>query len=159
MKIDKKLINANIKLNFFGLKFIPLLFFVTPRIHAWDENSFTVVIPLTKRSRNHLKSMYFGALAIGADLAGGFVAMEEIRKTKTKIALIFKDFEAKFLKRAEGDVHFVCEQNKEIKELVLQAANSGERVEMPVLVKALVPSKLGQEPVATFKLTLSLKKK
>ena len=159
MQIDKKLINANLKLSYFGLKYIPLLFFVTPRITAWDEKSFTVVIPLTKRSRNHLKSMYFGALAIGADLAGGFVAMEEIRKTKTKIALIFKDFDARFLKRAEGDVHFICEQNQEIKDLVAQAVATGERVEMPVFVKALVPSKMGQEPVATFKLTLSLKKK
>lgn len=159
MKLNRSLIEANIRLNYFGLKYIPLLFFVTPRIQSWDDTSFTVVIPLSKRSRNHLKSMYFGALAIGADLAGGFVAMEEIRQTKTKVALIFKDFEAQFLKRAEGDVHFVCEQNKEIKALVAQAIASGERVEMPVHVKALVPSKMGQEPVATFKLTLSLKKK
>jgi acyl-coenzyme A thioesterase PaaI-like protein len=159
MKLDRSLIEANLRLSYFGLKYIPLLFFVTPRIVAWDDKSFTVMIPLSKRSRNHLKSMYFGALAIGADLAGGFVAMEEIRKTKTKVALIFKNFEAQFLKRAEGDVHFVCEQNQEIKSLVAQAVSSGERVEMPVLVKALVPSKMGQEPVATFKLTLSLKKK
>jgi acyl-coenzyme A thioesterase PaaI-like protein len=159
MGLDKKLIAANVRLSYFGVKYIPLLFFVTPRIVSWDENSFTVLIPLTRRSRNHLRSMYFGALAIGADLAGGFVAMEEIRASKQKIALIFKDFKADFHKRAEGDVHFVCEQNQAIKELVSQAVATGERVELPVLVKALVPSKFGQEPVATFTLTLSLKKK
>ena len=33
------------------------------------------------------------------------------------ITIIFKDYKADFLKRAEGDVHFVCNQGKEISNL------------------------------------------
>ena len=41
--------------------------------------------------------------------------MNEISKAKKNVALSFKDFHAEFLKRAEGDVHFVCTQMMEIK--------------------------------------------
>lgn len=72
--------------------------------------------------------------------------------------MVFKNFQAEFLKRAEGDVHFICDQGKEISELVAQAAASDERVERQVEVIATVPT-LSDEPVARFKLTLSLKRR
>jgi hypothetical protein len=37
--------------------------------------------------------------------------------------------------------------------------DSGERENMPVHITATVPSKLGEEPIAKFVLTLSLKRK
>ena len=51
---------------------------------------------------------------------------------------------------------FICNQGKEIAELVAKAVASDERVERQLDVFATVPS-LGDEPVARFKLTLSLK--
>ena len=102
--------------------------------------------------------MYFGVLAIGADLTSGFLAMDLIRRSKYKINLIFKDFHADFLKRAEGDVHFVCKDGLKIQELVKNTEETGERQNLPVNVIAFVPS-ISDEPVAKFILTLSLKKK
>jgi hypothetical protein len=55
-------------------------------------------------------------------------------------------------------VDFICDQGKEIAELVALAAASSERVERQIDVTATVPS-LSDEPVAKFKLTLSLKKR
>jgi hypothetical protein len=72
--------------------------------------------------------------------------------------LIFKDFHAEFLKRPEGDVHFSCEEGREINDLVAKARKSGERESLPVHITARVPSKLGEEPVARFILTLSVKR-
>jgi hypothetical protein len=103
-------------------------------------------------------SMYFGALCIGADCAAGAFAMYLIKQQPANISLVFKDFNAEFLKRAEGCVDFCCSQGKEIAELVAQAAASDERVERQVEVIATVPS-LSDEPVARFKLTLSLKRR
>jgi acyl-coenzyme A thioesterase PaaI-like protein len=102
--------------------------------------------------------MYFGVLATGADLAGGLVAMKEITESKKKVALSFKDFHAEFLKRAEGDVHFICTQIPEIKKFVAEVIASGERMNFPVYIEAIVPSE-GNNPVAKFTLTLSLKLK
>jgi acyl-coenzyme A thioesterase PaaI-like protein len=102
--------------------------------------------------------MYFGVLATGADLAGGLVAMNEIVISKKNISLSFKDFHADFLKRAEGDVHFVCDQVAELKKFVKTVSETDERQNFKVHINAIVPSK-GPELVATFTLTLSLKRK
>jgi len=136
-----------------------MLFFISPSVVEMTDEKCVIKVPLTRRTKNHLNSMYFGALAAGADCAGGLMAMRLIQSKGKGVALIFKNFQAEFLKRAEGDVLFTCEDGIEIAELVRKAIETGERVEMPVHVVATVPSKLGDEPVAKFVLTLSLKKK
>lgn len=158
-----KLLSPHLKetayLRAFGFWKIPLIFLVSPSVLEMSDDRVVVKIPLKRVTRNHLKSMYFGVLAVGADVSGGLLAMRKIQESGDPISLIFKDFRAEFLKRAEGDVHFTCEQGKEIAALVEEARATGERVELPVHLTATVPTKLGQEPVARFVLTLSLKKK
>lgn len=146
-------------LRLFGLLKIPMLSFISPSVVEMSESRCEIRVPLNRRTRNHLKSMYFGTLAAGADCAGGLIAMRVIQEEGDKVSLIFKDFHADFLKRAEGDVHFVCTEGKMIRELVHKALASGERENMSVHITATVPSKLGQEPIANFILTLSLKRK
>ena len=69
--------------------------------------------------------------------------------------LLAEWFRADVEQRAELAMHSMEEP---IAELVAQAAASGERVERQFEVVATVPS-LSNEPVARFKLTLSLKKR
>jgi acyl-coenzyme A thioesterase PaaI-like protein len=145
-------------LRWFGLTRIPLLFFIGVSVTEVTPKRMVVSIPLRRRTRNHLGSMYFGVLCAGADCAAGALAMYLIRRQSEHISLVFKDFQAEFLRRAEGDVAFCCSQGNEIAELVAEATASGERVERQFEVIATVPS-LSQEPVARFKLTLSLKKR
>jgi len=147
-----------LSLRWFGLTRIPLLFYIGVSVTAVSPQRMVVNIPLRRRTRNHLGSMYFGVLCAGADCAAGALAMYLIRQQSEHISLVFKDFQAEFLKRAEGDVNFCCSQGEEIAELVAQAKASDERVERQFEVVATVPS-LGEEPVARFKLTLSLKKR
>lgn len=142
----------------FGLLKIPSLAFVGPSVHEISDNKCVIKIPLNWRTKNHLGSMYFGVLAAGADCAGGFCAMRAIEKSGKKVSLVFKDFKAEFLRRAESDVYFVCEQIKESDEFVQKViANAGQRMEMPIYINAYC--KDSQEPVAKFILGLSLKAK
>ncbi|NRB41761.1 MAG: DUF4442 domain-containing protein [Pseudomonadales bacterium] len=143
----------------YGLFKIPLLFFIRPSVIRLDDEVCTIKIPLKRRNKNHLNSMYFGVLACGADCAGGLSAMKQIHLSGKSASLAFKDFDAKFLKRAEGDTYFTCSQGREISDFVQKVVSSGERLNMPVKVKATCPDKLGDEPVAEFILTLSLKAK
>ncbi len=152
-------LKETVLLRAFGFLKIPLLFFISPTVVEITDNLSVVKIRLNRRTRNHLNSMYFGVLAAGADCAGGLAAMRQIHHEGNQVNLIFKDFHADFLKRAEGDVLFSCDQGSAIRDLVRKAMTSGERENMPVQVIATVPSKLGQEPVAKFTLTLSLKRK
>ena len=153
-----KLTKTNLYLKFFGLTKIPLLWFCRPQIIHLNGDLVEIKIPLKRRTKNHLGSMYFGALSVGADITGGFLAMMCIQKSKYKVALIFKDFKADFLKRAEGDVHFRCNQGLDISNLVEKTIISGNRENMTVYIDAMVPS-LSQDIIAKFELTLSLKEK
>ena len=123
-----------------------------------SDTRLEVKIKFNRRTKNHLNSMYFGVLSVGADVTGGFLAMKFIRESQSEIALIFKDFHADFLKRAEGDVHFICEDGSAIQKLIEVAEKTGERQNLPLNIIATVPT-ISHEPVAIFILTLSIKKK
>ena len=101
--------------------------------------------------------MYIGVLTVGADLSSAILALNLIKKSKTKIIPIFKDLKADFLKRAEGDVHFVCNEGEKINKMIEKEINKKIRVNQLINVIAYVPEKLGDEPVAKFSLTLSIK--
>ena len=159
LKIIPKNIQATVLLRYFGFFKIPLLYFVRPSVIELTDTRAVVKVPLRRKTGNHLRSMYFGALTIGADCAAGLIAMKLIRNSKENISLIFKRMEAEFLKRAEGDVYFICDQGRDIASLVTAASQSTARVELPVSVVAMVPDRLGEEPVAQFTLVLSLKKR
>ena len=85
----------------FGFSKVPLIFYCRPKVINISEAKLEIKIKLNRRTKNHLNSMYFGVLSVGADVTGGFLAMKLIQESKSKIALIFKDFHADFLKRAE----------------------------------------------------------
>ena len=159
----KKIISNRLKatwfLRSFGFWKVPLIFYCRPSVIKFSTETIVIKVPYRRRNQNHLKSMYFGVLSVGADIAGGILAMDLIRRSGEKVSLIFKDFKADFLKRAEGDTLFTCNDGKAIQSLINKTITSGERVYMPVKITATVPSKFGDEPVAEFVLTLSLKLK
>lgn len=150
-------IKNTIYLRLFGIAKIPMLFICNPEVVKMTSEETVIKIPLNFITRNHLGCMYFGVLAMGADCAGGFMAMHLIRQSKKKVALLFKDFKANFLKRAEGDVYFTCKEGKKITAQVKEAIKKKTRVNKTLNIVATTPSVSGDEPVATFKLTLSLK--
>ncbi len=150
--------NTNRLIRLFGLTKVPMIWYCRPKVIEHTDEKIEIKIPLKRRTKNHLGSMYFGVLAVGADITGGFLAMDPIQESGRKIALIFKDFKADFLKRPEGDVHFICNDGLAIKELVDKVANSTERHNYKLNIEAVVPS-ISSEVVAKFELTLSLKDK
>ena len=143
----------------FGWLKIPMIAFLHPRVMRLDDGGAVIRFKLNRRSRNHVGSLYFGALAVGADLAGGILAMRAIETSKQPVSLIFQSFKADFHKRAMADVDFTCLQGPEVAALVQQAIDTKERVSMPVTIIATTPSVSGDEPVATLEVLLSLKLK
>ena len=156
-KIIKSPLSLTWQIRLFGLRYIPLIFFCRPVVIGISTTSIEVKIPLRHRTKNHLKSMYFGVLSVGADVTGGFLAMKYIKSSKSRISLIFKDFHADFLKRAEGHVHFKCDDGIAIQKLVKNAEKLNTRQNLPISIIARVPA-ISEEPVAKFVLTLSIKK-
>ena len=79
-------------LRYFGLRKIPLLYYVRPYVITCTEEKVVIRIPLCRRTKNHQGSMYFAALAIGADCSVGLLALELINQQQENISFIFKDF-------------------------------------------------------------------
>ncbi|WP_394125466.1 PaaI family thioesterase [Vibrio hepatarius] len=153
------LTKANLYLNYFGFFKVPFIWLARPKILHLDEERVEVKIPIRRRTKNHLNSMYFGVLAVGADVAGGFMAMSKAQDSGRKVSLAFKAVEGQFLKRPEADVHFICEDGKQIDQMLKRTFDTGERVNEAVKITAICPSLHGDEPMAEFYLTLSLKRK
>ncbi len=142
----------------FAKKKIPMLYYVEPSIEKITDKEVQVKIPFKDKNKNHLGSMYFGVMCVGADASGGVLAMKLIEDSKRKISLIFKDLKAEFYKRTEGDALFVCKDGEAIKDLINKAIETGERQNMPLHINVFVPTQQ-KEPVAHFVLTLSIKLK
>jgi hypothetical protein len=143
----------------FGAAKVPLILFVRPRVLELSDARCVVRVPLRYRTRNHLGSMYFGTICVGADVAGGLMAMREIERSGERLSLIFGDVKGEFLKRVESDAIFECADGPAVRDLIARARQSGERESLPVTVTVTVPDKLGEEPAARFVLNLSVKKK
>lgn len=137
---------------------IPLLSFITPKVVELTDEKSVVKVRLDRRTRNHLKVMYFGALAMGAELSIALKAIQTISQSGKRIDFIFKDFNAEFLKRADGHVHFVCLEAAQVKDLIERAAQTDERLEATFNGHAVVPDK-SPDPVMTYKLTLSVRQR
>jgi hypothetical protein len=128
--------------------------FVRPKLVSLDTEKVCVAIRLKRRTKNHLNSMYFGALAVGADIAAGIHVFYFSEKYGKKISFAFKGMNAQFLKRAESMVRFECLEGKIVETALLKSIESGERINEVVNVIAL---NLSGEQVATFEMTVSLK--
>ena len=137
----------------------PLIHFCRPGIIEFNDQRCVIKIPLKRRTKNHLNCMYFGALCIGADLVGGIIAIHLIRQSKRKISFLFKDVKGNFLKRVEGDAFFVCEDVAAIADIMNKTIVTGERLNLPIRITVTSPSLSGDEPLAEFMLTISLKDK
>jgi hypothetical protein len=116
-------------------------------------------MPHHRHTKNHLGSIYFGALAIGADLAGAFLVFYKARQKKLNIHFAFKDVQGEFLKRPEAAVHFTSDDGALIDQIIQQSLDTGERINQPVTINVTCPSLHGDELMAKFTLTLSVKAK
>jgi len=135
---------------------IPILGFTNPKLVSINEDEVVMKIKLRRRTKNHLNSMYFGALAVGADTAAGIHAYYLGVEKGLNLSLAFKSCKAEFLKRAETDVTFVCKEGRKIAQQMVTSQSTGERQNEDIFVEAFNTQK---ELVATFVMTLSLKVK
>lgn len=136
---------------------IPLIWWIRPSVVEVSQDRSILKVPLSRKTRNHLHSMYFGAMAIGAEVCVALKAVTTIVASKKPVDFVFKDFKAEFLKRAEGDVHFIFEGARAVEELTQLAIQTGERQSKTFQGYAIVPEKDPNEKVMNFEVTLSLK--
>ena len=135
---------------------IPIIGFVRPKLLVLDDDESQVRIKLRRRTKNHLNSMYFGALAVGADVAAGLHAFYFAESMGYKVSFAFKGFSGDFLKRAESNVIFKIDQGRLIRKAITTSFEKKERVNQPIDVIAVGED---GDTVATFVMIVSVKVK
>jgi len=150
---------TRLKYSLYFMTKIPMIFRARPRIQRLDREEIQILIPFRRRNRNHVNSMYLGALVVGADLAAGLLAVEVTRGGRGRVTPIFKDIKGEFFRRTEDDAVFICREGAAIRSMAEEAIRSGERVTAPITVSVYESKRLQDEPSARFELSLSLKKK
>jgi acyl-coenzyme A thioesterase PaaI-like protein len=137
-----------------GLVKIPMIGFVRPSLIELSDEKVAVKIKFRRRTKNHLNSMYFGALAVGADIAGGIHVFYFSELEDSKVSFAFKGMKADFIKRAESDVCFQSNEGDLVRNAINQSKESGERVNQVIHVNA---TDSNAELVATFEMIVSVK--
>lgn len=150
----KQLRQLRWKLRLLGWFKIPMIGYTSPRLISIDENKAEVEVKFRRRTKNHLGSMYLGALAIGADVAAGIHVFYFAEQSKLKVSFAFKSMDAQFVKRATSSVRFLSEQGEEIRWLIEESKVSGERLNRDITAEAYDQA---QELIATFKMEISVK--
>lgn len=136
---------------------VAMIGYLKPRLIQLSEEEIVICLPLNRRSRNHLNSMYFGALAVGADLAAGLHGFYHADLAQCKVSLVFKSFQAQFLRRPESDVYFVCSEGNTVKAMIQESRITKERVNSPIHISAYTDYPGLTNKIAEFTLELSVK--
>lgn len=152
--IDIKLIRRRLFL--MGLLKIPMIGFVRPKLKSLSDTTSEILVPFRRRSKNHLGSMYFGAMMVGAELSAGVFVLQWMSQNKNKFSFVFSHAEGDFNRRAESDIVFRCEDGSEVLRLFDLSRETGERQATTLHVSAYDSNK---DQVATFSFTLSVRVK
>ncbi|PCI94917.1 MAG: hypothetical protein COB15_12750 [Flavobacteriales bacterium] len=154
--MDKDKLFKKIKWQLFllGRFKIPMLGYTAPKLIELNNNKAKVKIKLKRRTKNHLNSMYFGALAVGADVAGGIHAFYFANMHNKKVSFAFKGMSCEFIKRAESDCTFISEDGKKVEAAILKSIATGDRVNETTKVEVYNAE---NELVATFEMIVSVK--
>ncbi len=136
---------------------VPMIIFSQLSIVSLDDKACIVKMPFIAENKNHLNSMYFGSIMIGTEVPAGILGLYHIKKMQQDSTVVFKDIAGGFLKRAESDVYFVCEDSEAIIAAVKETAETKARVNVTLTVIGVTDLTNRDEKVSEFKITLSVK--
>lgn len=136
---------------------VPMIAFSELSIVKIDETQCVIKMPFIDKNKNHVQSMYLGALTIGAEVSAGILTFHMIKTLDIISTVVFKDFQASFLRLAKKDVYFICSDIEKVKASLVETNQTKQRVNFGVQVIAVEDLNHLDEPVATFNITASVK--
>ncbi len=151
-----KQITHPLKGKLFLLLRLPSAFFSGVRIQSIDEERCVVTVPYKWFSQNPFRSTYFACLAMAAEMTTGVLGLMQITGRKPAVSMLVVNIEGSFFKKATDITSFVCEDGKQMEQLVDEAIATGEA--KSIKAKSTGRNKAG-EIVAEFFITWSFKAK
>jgi hypothetical protein len=151
-----KLIGNPVKFRLFLLKNLPAALFSGVKLKSANPSRTEITIPYKWFTRNPFRSTYFACLSMAAEMSTGILALSCVHNRRPSISPLVVAVEGKFFKKATGITSFICEQGNEIRNVVEEAASSGNSQSIRVLSSGYNER---NELVAEFYITWSFKRR
>lgn len=135
---------------------VPLLGLCFPKVIALDATKAIVKIRRWWLTSNHVGSMYFGALAMGAELCVATQLLMRMGADKVPVTFIFKDAQFQFLSRAEGHVYFQTDEVSQVDALIAECLRVKTRCDKTINGYAYTDNEPTKK-ILTYQITLSIK--
>lgn len=135
---------------------VPLLGICFPKVKTLNQKTAEVQLNRWWLTSNHVGSMYFGALAMGAELSIATRLLYRLYFEKIPLRFIFKDASFQFLSRAEEDVIFRTDEVELADQLIERALKTTDRCDHTFHGYAYCVSNPAKKTLE-FKITLSVK--
>ena len=107
-------------------------------------------------TKNPFRSIYFGCLAMAAELSSGVLCLVYTMGLTPFVSVLIIHMEAKFVKKGRGKVYFTCENGLEIGQAARETKQTGEP--RTVVTTSVGRDEKGME-IARFQITWSFKAK
>ena len=115
-----------IKLNAFLFFKLPSAFWCGVRLKEITPNSCSATVRENWINKNPFNSIYFAVLAMGAELTTGALVLNEIKNSKRSISMLVSNSKASFFKKANGTIHFTCNNVENIATAIQKTIATGE---------------------------------
>lgn len=144
------------KFRFYLLSKIPLAFIAGVRLENLSESQCSLSLRHSWWNQNPFRSIYFGALAMCAEISTGLLLLSRIQRSGESISMLVTSMKADFVKKAKGKIIFTCALGKDF-ESAFSSVLTGEEGEVFILESSGLDEE--GEIVATFYFEWSIKKR
>ena len=110
--------------NTFSFFVLPLAYISGIRVQSIEDNKCVVRVKHRWINQNPFKSLYWAVQGMAAEMPGGLILQNKIKKSGHSIAMLLIGSTSKFTKKATGKILFIYDQGKDLDELVNDALNT-----------------------------------
>lgn len=135
---------------------IPLAFIAGIRLNQVSKEACSLSLRHRWWNQNPFKSIYFGAMAMCAEISTGLLVMNRIQAENANVSMLVTNMKADFTKKATGKITFTCTLDNEFEKTFQSVLISDEG--QTHTLRSVGIDQDGDE-VATFYFTWSIKRR
>ena len=144
-----------LKLRLFMMQKLPMAWLAGLRLTQLTPETATVTVRYKYLTQNPFRSIYFGCLAMAAELASGIQAMMHVQAGRP-VSMLVVGLQGDFTKKAVGLISFTCPDGPRIAQAIAESRATGEGRLVEATSTGLDEA---GDVVATFRLTWSFRAK
>ncbi len=100
------------------------------KIEMLTEHQAVISVRYKWFNKNPFRSLYFGIMAIAAEVSTGVLCMGHLYKRQPSVSMLLVKTEAVFHKKATGKILFTCSDGDVVKDAILAAVATNKPTEV-----------------------------